>query len=163
MKFEMTHEFAYPAETVWEMMHDPDSHVAKFERMGHTDMEVLSSEVTDTSLDLVLRRQVKMEIPSVAKKFLSPSNTVTSNDHWEDRGDGTYGGQFTVEIKGAPAESRGKTSLVPIDEDSCRYTVQLEVKVKVPLVGDKIAGALKPQLEAQMNQEFEAAEHWLAS
>ena len=46
MKFEMTHEFAYPAETVWEMMHDPDSHVAKFERMGHTDMEVLSSEVT---------------------------------------------------------------------------------------------------------------------
>ena len=89
MKFEMTHEFAYPAETVWEMMHDPDSHVAKFERMGHTDMEVLSSEVTDTSLDLVLRRQVEMEIPSVAKKFLSPSNTVTSNDHWEDRGDGT--------------------------------------------------------------------------
>ena len=53
--------------------------------------------------------------------------------------------------------------MVPIDEDSCRYTVQLEVKVKVPLVGDKIAGALKPQLEAQMNQEFEAAEHWLAS
>ena len=89
MKFEMTHEFAYPAETVWEMMHDPDSHVAKFERMGHTDMEVLSSEVTDTSLDLVLRRQVEMEIPSVAKKFLSPSNTVTSNDHWEDRGDGS--------------------------------------------------------------------------
>ena len=84
--------------------------------MGHIDMEVLSSEVTDTSLDLVLRRQVEMEIPSVAKKFLSPSNTVTSNDHWEDRGDGTYGGQFTVEIKGAPAESRGKTSLVPIDD-----------------------------------------------
>ena len=48
------------------------------------------------------------------------------------------------------------------DGDACTYTVVLDVKVKVPLVGDKVAKALRPQLEQQMQQEFEAAEAWLA-
>jgi hypothetical protein len=48
------------------------------------------------------------------------------------------------------------------DGTGCTYTVRLDVKVKVPLVGDRIAKALRPQLEAQLAQEFEAAEAWLA-
>ena len=69
MKISAIHQFDYPAATVWEMLHNPDSHVAKFARMGHSDIEVVSSEVTDTTLDIVLVRQVEMDIPSVAKKF----------------------------------------------------------------------------------------------
>ena len=161
MKISAIHQFDYPAATVWEMLHNPDSHVAKFARMGHSDIEVVSSEVTDTTLDIVLVRQVEMDIPSVAKKFLQPTNTVTSTDRWEDRGDGTYGGHFSVDIKGAPAESKGITKLVPINDVACEYTLEVAVKVKVPLVGEKIAGALRPQLETQLQGEFEAAEAWL--
>jgi carbon monoxide dehydrogenase subunit G len=161
MKISAIHQFDYPASTVWEMLHDPDSHVAKFTRMGHRNIEVESSELTDTTLDIVLVRQVEMDIPSVAKKFIQPTNTVTSIDHWEDRGDGTYGGNFSVDIKGAPAESKGTTKLVPINGEACEYTVEVDVKVKVPLVGEKIAGALRPQLEEQLQGEFEAAEAWL--
>lgn len=161
MKFSLTHSFAHPIDVVWAMFHNPDSHVAKFARMGHTDIEVVESKVTATSLDLTLQRKVEMDVPSIAKKFLSPVNTVTSTDHWADRGDGTYGGRFTVDIKGVPAESAGTTDLRPTGDQCCDYTVSLELKVKVPLVGEKIAGALKGQLQAQVEQEFDATEAWL--
>ena len=66
-----------------------------------------------------------------------------------------------MDIKGAPAESKGITKLVPINDVACEYTLEVDVKVKVPLVGEKIAGALRPQLETQLQGEFEAAEAWL--
>lgn len=161
MELSFSHDFAQPIDVVWAMLHDPAAHVAKFERMGHTDLEVLSEEVGDSSLDLTIRRQVSVEVPSIAQKFISPNNTVTSVDHWERVDDDTCKGHYTVDIKGAPAETKGTTSVVATDE-GCTYTVKLDVKVKVPLVGDRVAKALKPQLERQMESEFEAADAWLA-
>lgn len=161
MELTLTHRFDRPIDDVWAMVHDPASHVAKFTRMGHRDLEVVSEEVTDDALDLVIRRQVDIDVPSVAAKFISPSNTVTSTDHWQRNDDGTLSGHYAVDIKGAPAETRGTTEVRP-DGTGATYTVRLDVKVKVPLVGDRVAKALRPQLEAQLRQEFEAADAWLA-
>lgn len=52
--------------------------------------------------------------------------------------------------------------MVP-DGDGALYTVDLKVKVKVPLIGEKVAGALKGQLSEQMDQEFAAGDAWLAA
>lgn len=161
MELTFSHDFDQPIDVIWSMLHDPDAHVAKFTRMGHTDLEVLDQTVTDTTLDLTIKRQVEIEVPSVAKKFISPSNTVTSVDHWERVDDDTCQGHYEVDIKGAPAETKGSTS-VEATGTGCRYTVVLDVRVKVPMVGDRIAKALKPQLEKQMIEEFDAAEAWLA-
>jgi carbon monoxide dehydrogenase subunit G len=161
MEITATHRFDASIDEVWSMFADPAAHVAKFERMGHQDLEVLAEEAGDASLDLTIRRKVEIEVPSVAAKFISPSNTVTSHDHWQRDGDDQLSGRYTVDIKGVPAETTGTTSVVA-DGTGCTYTVRLDVKVKVPLVGDRIAKALRPQLEAQLAQEFEAAEAWLA-
>lgn len=162
MELTFTHRFDRSIDEVWAMMHDPESHIAKFTRMGHKDLEVVSQDVTDDALDLTLRRQVEMEIPSIAAKFISPTNTVTSTDHWERRADGTCGGHYAVDIKGVPAKTAGKTKLVAAADGGADYTVELEVKVSVPLIGEKVAGALRPQLEAQLHAEFAACETWLA-
>lgn len=161
MKISFSHRFDRGIDEVWEMFHDPQAHVAKFTRMGHRDLEVVEEVRTDDALDLTIRRQVDLDVPAVAAKFISPSNTVTSVDHWQRVGDQLLSGHYTVDIKGAPAETRG-TTRVEADGDGCTYTVELDVKVKVPVVGEKIAKALRPQLEAQMREEFEAAEAWLA-
>ena len=163
MDIALTHHFDHPIADVWAMMHDPAAHVAKFESMGHKDLEVISEELTDTSLDLQIRRTVEIEVPSVAKKFITPTNTVTSTDHWERRSDGECGGHFEVDIKGVPVESKGTTLLVADDDGAgCRYDVTLQVKVKVPLVGEKVAGALRGQLEDQLRSEFAAGDTWLS-
>jgi len=161
MELTFTHHFDASIDVLWEMVHDPASHVAKFTRMGHRDLEVVDQQVGDDELDITIRRQVDIDVPSVAAKFISPSNTVTSVDHWERAADGSCSGHYEVDIKGAPAETRG-TTRIEADGDGSSYTVVLDVKVKVPLVGERVAKALRPQLEAQMLQEFEASEAWLA-
>jgi hypothetical protein len=163
MKLTMTHTFdASPAEC-WAMFHDPASHVAKFEGMGHHDVTVLEEERTDDALHIVITREVDVDgIPGFAKKFIKPRNTVVSDDRWEDRGDGTYGGQFTLDTKGVPMDILGRTSL-SADGDGSHYEVTVELKVNVPLIGGKLEGFGKGIVESQLNKEFELGDRWLAA
>ena len=158
----LSHRFTHPIDAVWAMLHDPESHVAKFTGMGHRDLEVVSSEATDDTLDLTIRRVVVMDVPSIARKVITPTNTVTSIDHWARESDERLAGHYEVEIKGVPSETRGTTSVEADGDDACTYTIELEVKVKVPLIGEKVAGAIKPQLTEQIEAEFAACDTWLA-
>jgi carbon monoxide dehydrogenase subunit G len=162
MDISSSHHFDRPFADVWAMLTDPDAHVAKYEHMGHRDVSVVSSEVGDGSIDITILRQVDIDVPGIAKKVINPSNTVTSTDHWELGSDGSATGRTEVDIKGVPVQSTGKAALVAGADGGCDYTVELTVKVKVPLIGEKVAGALRPQLEEQLAAEFAAGEAWLA-
>ena len=80
-----------------------------------------------------------------------------------DRGDGTYGGTFELETQGAPIETRGRTLLEADGEDRTRYEVTIDLKVKVPLIGGKIADFSKGIIQRQMADEFRLGDEWLAS
>ena len=158
-----THTFDAPIEKVWAMFRDPASHVAKFEAMGHREIEVLDQESTADSFRIELKRLVDLELPGFAKKFLKPTNTVTSTDTWKDNGDGTYGGTFVLEAPGTPMETSGTTHISP-DGKRTRYEVSISVKVKVPLVGGKIENYAKGAVvEPQLETEFRLGDEWLAS
>jgi len=164
MDLTRTHHFDHPIDEVWAMLHHVDAHVAKFDHMGHRDIVVVSSEVSDDAIDLTIKRVLDIDVPSVARKILKPTNTVTSTDHWERAADGGCAGHYEVDIKGVPVDSHGTTKVVADDDgEGCTYTIDLAVKVKVPLIGDKIAGALRGQLEKQIDSEFDACEAWLGS
>ena len=155
------HTFSAPIDRVWEMFSDPASHVAKFEGMGHRNVEVLESEGDDRHLHLVVRRVVEVEIPGFARKVLKPTNTVTSTDDWHANDDGTYGGTFAVDIQGAPVKSSGTTRLTPAG-DRTDYEINVLFDVKVPLIGGRIASWAKGDVSKQIGMEFEAGDRWLA-
>ncbi len=163
MEMTQVHTFEHPIAKCWEMFHDPDSHVAKFTAMGHRDLEVIETDRRDGHLRIVIDRVVDVEVPGFAKKVLKPTNKVRSIDVWEDRGDGTYGGTFELETQGAPIETRGRTRLQPDGEDRTRYEVTIDLKVKVPLIGGKIADFSKGIIQRQMADEFRLGDEWLAS
>lgn len=161
MKIVRHHTFNAPIEKCWEMFHDPASHVAKFEGMGHHGVEVLTQESTATSLHIEITREVDVEgIPGFAKKFIKPRNTVVSTDDWNDHGDGTYGGGFVLDTVGTPVQISGVTLLTP-DGDITPYEVTVEVNVKVPLVGGKLADFSKGIVEKQLDAEFALGDAWL--
>ena len=144
------------------MLLDPDAHVAKYQHMGHRDIEVQNAEPAEDSLEITIVRQVDIDVPGIAKKFINPSNTVTSDDRWDRAADGSGQGRSNVDIKGVPVQSTGSATLVDDGAGGCDYTIDLAIKVKVPMVGEKVAGALRPQLEAQIESEFAASEAWLS-
>ena len=162
MDISLTHHFDRPFADAWSMLLDPEAHVAKYQHMGHSDVEVQKAEPGDDALDITIVRQVDIDVPGVAKKFINPSNAVTSKDRSDRAGDGSGRGRSDVEIKGVPVQSTGSASLVDDGAGGCDYTIDLAIKVKVPMIGEKVAGALRPQLEAQIESEFAASEAWLA-
>jgi hypothetical protein len=157
------HTFSAPIDKCWAMFHDPASHVAKFEGMGHHDVEVLDQSSTDTSLHIEVTREVDVDgIPGFAKKFVKPRNTVVSIDDWSDNGDGTYGGGFSLDTKGVPVQIAGTTRLTA-DGDVTHYEVTVEITVKVPLVGGKLADFSRGIVEKQLDEEFALGDTWLES
>lgn len=162
MDINAQHTFDHPIDKVWAMFTDQDSHVAKFESMGHRDIEVIDYRNDGDEVVIKIRRTVDVDLPGFAKKVMKPTNTVETTDTWRDLGDGTYGGDFIVDAKGAPIDARGTTRLRPAG-DKTDYEVKVVVKVKVPIIGGKIEGWAKGDIVKQFDDEFAAGDAWLTS
>ncbi len=165
MRVTRVHTLARPIDDCWAMVHDPASHVAKFEAMGHRDLVVLEEEVDDDSIRLVLERVVDVDVPSFAKRVISPSNTLRSEDRWERHADGTCSGTFALETKGVPIDISGTTRMEPApdDPDTTSYEITIDMKVRVPVIGGRISQVAKGIVERQVADEFRLGDEWLAA
>lgn len=163
MQIVKKHTFEAPIADCWAMFSDPKSHIAKFEGMGHIGVTVLEKKKTKKNLHIKVTREVEIDgVPGFARKFVKPQNTVVSVDDWNDLGDGTYGGTFTIDTQGVPMSVEGKT-LLEANGDETNYTVTIELKVNVPLIGGKLADFGKGIVSAQLEDEFRLGDAWLAS
>lgn len=157
------HTFEAPIERVWEMFRDRGAHIAKFESMGHRDIDVVSFDASADRVHAVIARTVDVDLPGFARKVMQPTNTVITTDDWKAAGDGTYGSDFALETKGAPVKSWGTTLLRADGPDRTFYRITVEVEVKVPLVGGRIASWAGGLVERQLELEFTAGDDWLAA
>jgi hypothetical protein len=162
MDFTGEHSFRAPLDAVWAMFQDPQSHLDKFASMGHRDIEVLESETSDDGFHIVVRRVVDVDLPGFAKRVLKPTNTVTTTDDWQRNPDGTCTGVQHVSTEGAPVKIDATTRL-EARGDTTLYSVTVQLDVKVPLIGGKLANWAKGMVSEQLDQEFAAGDAWLAS
>ena len=161
MKIEDTHTYDASVEDVLEMFGDPDAVVARYEGMGHRDIEVLECKRLKKSLVVRTRRVVDVELPGFAKKVLKPTNTMEQTDSWTPGADGSWDGTFEVEVD-SPVELSGTMRLEPLGGQS-KMTLAITMNVKVPLVGGKIADwAGKNDVRTTMDAEFAAGDAWIA-
>jgi hypothetical protein len=162
MEFTGEHVFEAPVDAVWAMFRDPGSHVAKFESMGHEDIEVVEADTDDDRFRITVRRVVEVDLPGFARRVLKPRNTVTSTDTWQRRKDGSCTGEQQVDTEGAPVKISSSTTLTPNDDATTHYRVTVTLDVKVPLIGGKLADWSKGKVQEQLEHEFAAGDAWLA-
>lgn len=162
VKKRQEHVYDAPIDQVWAMYRDPAAHVAKFERLGHKNLEVVEEESSEDAARIVISRDVTFDLPGFAKRVLKPTNRVTSVDEWRANGDGTYAGTFTTETRGAPVRIDGTTSLEPDGEDRTRFSVEVEVRIDVPVIGGRLSRWAEGDVEDTFRNEFEAGDKWLA-
>lgn len=161
MDFVEHHTFAAPFEQVWGMFRDPAAHLAKYEAMGHRDIEVLESTGGDDGFRVVIRRLVDLDLPGFAAKVLKPINTVTTTDVWRRTGEESATGTQEGETAGAPVTIAATTSLRG-EGNQTHYEVSVRLDVKVPLIGGRIASWAGSTARDQLKQEFAAGDTWLA-
>ena len=162
MELKGSHTYRSPLDAVLAMLADPAAITAKFEGLGHRDVQVLECDRHDSSLRIRTSRVVDVQLPSFARKFLKPTNTMVQTDDWHAAPDGGWDGAFNIEVTGSPVHISGTMRLTP-DGGTCTHDVTLDVTVKVPLVGGKIADwAAKGDVQRNLDGEFAFGDSWLA-
>ena len=162
MDLKRSHTYSAPIDAVVAMLSDPDAVVAKYEGMGHRDVEILDCTAAGGSIRVESKRVVDVDLPGFAKKFLTPTNTMHQTDQWNEADDGSWSGEFTVEVDGAPIQMSGTLALEAGD-GTCTQVVAITMNVKVPLVGGRIADwAGQNDVPRTLDAEFAFGDGWLA-
>lgn len=163
MEVKGSHVYPVPVDAVIAMLQDKSTTVAKYEGMGHRDVQILEFASDEGMLRIVSSRVVDVDLPGFAKRVLKPTNTMVQTDEWRRAEDGSWSGTFSVEVKGSPVRISGTMDLEPTAGGS-RHDVVLDFQVKVPIVGGKIADWLgKKDVQRTVDAEFEFNDGRLAS
>ncbi len=155
----LTHELRYDAtpDEVYGMLADPAFREATCRAMDVVSVEVTLTE-TDEGFDLVVDQvQRTDDLPSFARTFAGSTTRAVQRETWADR----TGAQLAIEAPGTPSDVRGTISLQP-DGDGTREVVDLELKIKVPLIGGKLEKLLAEKITGGLDTEQRVGAAWLA-
>ncbi len=101
--------------------------------------------------------QAAQGIPGFAKRFVGDEINIVQTEDWTSPAKGN----IHVAIPGKPGEMTG-TALLTADPDGTTETVNLTVKVNVPLVGGKIESLIADLLSKALRAEHRVGKDWLA-
>ena len=152
------HELSYdaPPDEVFAMLADP-----AFREAVTTAQDVVSAEVSLTregdGFSLAVDQVQRTEgLPSFAKKFAGETTRAVQRELWLDASNGS----LEIEAPGKPTSMTGTITLEP-EGAGTREVVELEIKVKVPLLGGKLEGLLADQVRTGMDVERGVGVDWL--
>jgi len=164
MKVASTHTYAAPPDVVFAMMTTPDVLTAKYTALGHEQVQILEHKVTKGAVSVRSTREVPMQVPGFAKKFLSPKNSVEQHDEWQaPAADGSRRGTWQVNAKGVPVRAGGDLRLTPGTKGTTVVEITGEVSCSVPLVGGKLASFVGGDVQRTLAAEEEFNDGHLAS
>lgn len=159
MTKQITHEMTYDASLpqVAAMLVDPAFRREVCERQGVISSQV-AVEPRDGGTDVRIEQvHPAAGIPSVARKFVGDAIHIVQAEAWgsTDRAD------VTITIPGKPADTTGRVVLVEAGGRTTE-TVDLTVKVGVPIVGSRIEGLIADLLLKALRIEERVGREWLA-
>ncbi len=156
MKFR--HELSYdaPPDQVFAMLADPE-----FRRTSCEAMEVISADVQldrdGEGFTLVIDQlQNTKDLPGFARTFAGESTQAIQREVWL----GPTGGNLRIESPGKPTSATGTIRLEEAGSGT-REVVELEIKVKVPLIGGKLEKLMAEKVAAGMDVEHAVGVAWL--
>ncbi len=157
MKFR--HELSYDADPdqVFAMLADPT-----FREAVCAAQDVISADVDLTPREggfslRIDQLQKTDDLPGFARTFAGDSTQAIQIEEWDD----TRGATLVIEAPGKPSDVRGTISL-DADGTGTREVVELEIRVKIPVVGGKLEKLLAEKVRQGMDTEHEVGVVWLA-
>jgi hypothetical protein len=96
-------------------------------------------------------------VPAFARKFAGATTRAVQSEEWSS----PEGGTITIETPGKPSSTRGTLALTESGGRTTE-TLDVEVKVKVPLLGGKLESLMAELITRGMDKEQVAGAAWLA-
>ena len=159
MKFR--HELSYdaPPDEVYAMLASP-----AFRRQACAAMEVISADVqldpdpdgSDGFTLVIDQLQNTKDLPGFARTFAGESTRAIQREVWL----GKQSGNLSIESPGKPASATGTIRLEPAGTGTTEV-VELEIKVKVPLIGGRLEKLMAEKVAEGMDLERSVGVAWL--
>jgi hypothetical protein len=159
MTKKLNHETTYDAslDAVAAMLADPAyrEEVAAAQSSMRTTVEIDGSGAGMSVL--VDQLQPAEGLPGFAKKFVGHEINIVQREEWTalDRAD------LQVTIPGKPGEMTGSVTLAESD-GTTTYTVDVAIKVSIPLVGGKVEGLIGDMLRKALVVEGKVGRAYLS-
>jgi hypothetical protein len=155
----LTHELTYdaPQTDVREMLMDPAFREQVCDAIGATSKIVTigpDGGGTKVVLDMV---QPAQGIPGFAKKFVGDEIQLVQTEHWAD----LETGRVEVVIPGRPGQMSGTITLRE-SGGATTETVDMEIKVGIPLVGGRLEALIADLLRKALRAENAVGRSYLA-
>lgn len=145
-------------EQVYGMLGDPGFRSQVCERMQvlRHDVDVdADGESMTVRIDQI---QPARGLPGFAQKFVGDEIHIVQTEDWTS----PEKGNIHVSIPGKPGEMSG-TAMLTEDPDGTTETVNMTVKVNIPLVGGKIEGLVADMLTKALHAENRTGKEWLSA
>lgn len=160
MSRRLVHELTYdaPVAEVAAMLADPAFRKAVCDFQGVLRSHISITTPSDTHTEVVIDQwQSSANIPSFAKKILGEETNVVQAESWAT----PLLGDVVVTIPGKPGDMRGTATLSESDGTTTE-TIDLMIKVGIPLVGGKIEALLADKLLRSLKAENTVGRDYLS-
>jgi uncharacterized protein YndB with AHSA1/START domain len=157
MKLHTELSYDAPPADVFAMLSDP-AFREKVAEAQHAVSYAVTTDVAGAGLTVrVETEQNTSGLPSIAKKFVGETTTAILTETWKDGS----GGDVDISAPGKPTRITGTVTLREAGSGTVQ-SVDLDAKVKVPLIGGKLEQLLVDSLEQGYAKEHEVGTSWLA-
>ncbi|MEJ7775607.1 MAG: DUF2505 domain-containing protein [Nocardioidaceae bacterium] len=158
MKFQHVLSYDAAPDRVFAMLADP-----AFREAACAAQDVISADVevttTGNGFTLVIDQlQRTDDLPGFARTFAGDSTQAIQREVWAD----STGGTLEIEAPGKPSSATGTITLRPVGSGT-EEIVELEIKVKVPLIGGKLEKLMAEKVRNGMDAEQTVGVEWLGS
>jgi hypothetical protein len=154
----LRHEISYdaPLADVFAMLSDPAFRKVSADAMGVISADVVITPNGDGISVRIDQVQPTEGIPGFARKFAGETTRAVQTEEWVS----PAGGTITIETPGKPTSIKGTLALSE-SGDRTTETLEVEVKVKVPLLGGKLESLMADLVTKGMDKEQVAGAAWL--
>ena len=156
MKFRTELSYDASPDAVFAMLSDPTFRQQVAEAQGVVSVDVRLTP-RDDGFSLVSDQvQNTQGLPAIAKKITGDTTQAVVTEEWASRTQGS----ISITAPGKPTSATGTISLAP-DGDGTVETVELDVKVKVPLIGGKLESLMADTIGSGYEVEHTVGRAWL--
>jgi hypothetical protein len=149
----MNFEFEHDAASVFDLLTDPQFLVDRCLAMGELEASCEVEEKAGVTV-VSLTRKLKRDLPRFLAKMLDPEQIMQMTEKWQADGNGGWNGEYTFDMEGQPVCIRAKFELYPTDAGCC-YSIEHQVKAKIPLIGGRIEKYIHDQAEEGCADELD--------
>lgn len=154
------HELTYdaPPDEVFAMLADPAFRAKVCDAQGVVSHDIDLTPAADGAGFALVSEQVQdtAGLPSIAKKIVGDTTKAVIEEQWTSR----TGGTISITAPGKPTTATGTVRLEARGGGTTEV-VELDVKVKVPVIGGKLEALMADNIKAGLEVEQTTGTAWL--